>query len=133
MSEHNTDRRSVIKGLALTGAAVVTGSSLPSQAQAMFDKDIEILDAGKAAELAQPRGHRLDLSLHADSGRANHRQLLTRMLANGLIYRRAVNHYAQRRDDSYRRDRTEIDRPCDRRRGAWGQRQTAHYTSGCLA
>ena len=40
---------------------------------------------------------------HADSGGANHRQLLRRMLANGLIYRRAVNHYAQRRDDSYRR------------------------------
>ncbi len=50
LSEHNTDRRSVIKGLALTGAAVVTGSSLPSQAQAMFDKDIEI---GALATLAK--------------------------------------------------------------------------------
>jgi Rieske Fe-S protein len=42
-----TDRRSVIKGLALTGTAVIAGSSLPNpaqtgQAQAMFDKNIEI-------------------------------------------------------------------------------------------
>jgi Rieske Fe-S protein len=42
MSEQNMDRRSVIKGLALTGAAVVAGSSLPGQAQAMFDKSIEV-------------------------------------------------------------------------------------------
>jgi Rieske Fe-S protein len=37
-----TDRRSVIKGLALTGTAMAVGSSLPSQAQAMFDKGIEV-------------------------------------------------------------------------------------------
>jgi Rieske Fe-S protein len=42
MNEQKTNRRSVIKGLALTGAAVVAGSSLPTQAQAMFDKNIEI-------------------------------------------------------------------------------------------
>jgi Rieske Fe-S protein len=50
MNEQTTDRRSVIKGLALTGAAVVAGSSLPSQAQAMFDKSIEI---GALAKLAK--------------------------------------------------------------------------------
>ena len=91
------------------------------------DGNVEILHAGQAAELAQPRRHRLDLAVHTDSGGANHGQLLARILGHGLVYRRAVNHYAQRRDDSYRRQRTEIDRPCDRRRGAGGQRQTAHY------
>ena len=50
MSEQVTDRRSVIKGLALTGATVVAGSSLPSQAQAMFDKNIEIGALSKLAK-----------------------------------------------------------------------------------
>jgi Rieske Fe-S protein len=50
MSEHNMDRRSVIKGLALTGTAMAAGSSLPSQAQAMFDKNIEV---GALATLAK--------------------------------------------------------------------------------
>ena len=49
------------------------------------------------------------------------------MLGNGVVNRGSVNHYAQRRDDSYRRKRAEIDRPRDRRRGARGQRQTAQY------
>jgi Rieske Fe-S protein len=42
MSEQNIDRRSVIKGIALATAGVVVGSSLPSQAQAMFEKSIEV-------------------------------------------------------------------------------------------
>jgi Rieske Fe-S protein len=50
MNEQNTDRRSVIKGLTLTGAAVALGSSLPSQAQAMFDKNIEIGALSKLAK-----------------------------------------------------------------------------------
>lgn len=50
MNEQVTDRRSVIKGLALTGAAVVAGSSLPGLAQAMFDKSIEIGALSKLAK-----------------------------------------------------------------------------------
>jgi Rieske Fe-S protein len=50
MSQANIDRRSLIKGIALTGAAVVTGSSLPSQAQAMFDKGIEVGALSKLAK-----------------------------------------------------------------------------------
>jgi Rieske Fe-S protein len=50
MSEQVTDRRSVIKGLALATAGVAIGSSLPGQAQAMFDKSIEI---GALAKLAK--------------------------------------------------------------------------------
>ena len=42
MSEKNRDRRSVIKGLVLTSSGVAIGSSLLSQAQAMFEKSIEI-------------------------------------------------------------------------------------------
>jgi Rieske Fe-S protein len=49
-NEQNTDRRSVIKGLALATAGVAIGSSLPGQAQAMFDKSIEI---GALAKLAK--------------------------------------------------------------------------------
>ena len=49
-TEQNMDRRSVIKGLALGGAAVALGSSLPGQAQAMFEKGIEI---GALAKLAK--------------------------------------------------------------------------------
>jgi Rieske Fe-S protein len=48
MSEHNTDRRSVIKGLALTGTAMAVGSSLPSQAQAM-----PALEIGALSKLAK--------------------------------------------------------------------------------
>jgi hypothetical protein len=50
MSQANIDRRSLIKGIALTGAAVVTGSSLPGQAQAMFDKGIEVGALSKLAK-----------------------------------------------------------------------------------
>jgi Rieske Fe-S protein len=50
MNEQMTDRRSVIKGLALATAGVAVGSSLPSQAQAMFDKSIEV---GALATLAK--------------------------------------------------------------------------------
>ena len=50
MNEQNTDRRSIIKGLALGGAAVALGSSLPGQAQAMFEESIEI---GALAKLAK--------------------------------------------------------------------------------
>jgi Rieske Fe-S protein len=54
MSEHdspqNTDRRRVLKGLAMTGAAVVAGSSVPGQAQAMFAKSIEIAPLAKLAK-----------------------------------------------------------------------------------
>jgi Rieske Fe-S protein len=50
MNEQVTDRRSVIKGLALATAGVAIGSSLPSQAQAMFDKSIEV---GALATLAK--------------------------------------------------------------------------------
>jgi Rieske Fe-S protein len=42
VNEQVTDRRSVIKGLALVTAGAAIGSSLPSQAQTMFDKNIEI-------------------------------------------------------------------------------------------
>jgi Rieske Fe-S protein len=42
MNEQMTDRRSVIKGLALSAAGVAIGSSLPGQAQMMFDKSIEV-------------------------------------------------------------------------------------------
>jgi Rieske Fe-S protein len=50
MNEQVTDRRSVIKGLALATAGVAIGSNLPGQAQAMFDKSIEI---GALAKLAK--------------------------------------------------------------------------------
>jgi Rieske Fe-S protein len=50
MNEPVTDRRSVIKGLALATAGVAIGSSLPTQAQAMFSKGIEI---GALAKLAK--------------------------------------------------------------------------------
>jgi Rieske Fe-S protein len=50
MNEQVTDRRSVIKGLALATAGVAIGSSLSSQAQAMFDKSIEV---GALATLAK--------------------------------------------------------------------------------
>jgi Rieske Fe-S protein len=50
MSEQVTDRRSVIKGLAFATAGVAIGSSLPGQAQAMFDKSIEIGAVSKLAK-----------------------------------------------------------------------------------
>jgi cytochrome b6-f complex iron-sulfur subunit len=50
MSEQNMDRRSVIKGLALATAGVAIGSGLPGQAQAMFDKSIEIGALSKLAK-----------------------------------------------------------------------------------
>jgi Rieske Fe-S protein len=48
VSEQNTDRRSVIKGLALATAGVAIGSSLPGQAQTM-----PALEIGALAKLAK--------------------------------------------------------------------------------
>jgi Rieske Fe-S protein len=50
MNEKSMDRRSVIKGLVLTSSGVAIGSSLLSQAQAMFDKSIEIGALSKLAK-----------------------------------------------------------------------------------
>jgi Rieske Fe-S protein len=50
MSEKNMDRRSVIKGLVLTSSGVAIGSSLLSQAQAMFEESIEVGALSKFAK-----------------------------------------------------------------------------------
>jgi Rieske Fe-S protein len=42
MSEQNTDRRTVVKGLAITGAGVAIGVNLNAQGQTMLEKPIEI-------------------------------------------------------------------------------------------
>jgi Rieske Fe-S protein len=42
MSEQNTDRRTVVKGLAITGAGVAIGVNLNAQGQTMLEKPIEV-------------------------------------------------------------------------------------------
>jgi Rieske Fe-S protein len=42
MSEQNIDRRTVVKGLAITGAGVAIGANLNAQGQTMLEKPIEI-------------------------------------------------------------------------------------------
>jgi Rieske Fe-S protein len=44
---NNTNRRSVIKGLAITGAGVALGTNLQAQAQTMLEKAIAIADLSK--------------------------------------------------------------------------------------
>ena len=48
-----TDRRSVIKGLALTGTAVVVGSSLPSPAQTSQAQTMQAIEIGALSKLAK--------------------------------------------------------------------------------
>ena len=79
---------------------------------------------GRLPNCAQPRGHRLDFALHADRGGAHHGELLAGMLRDRIVDRRAIDHHAQRRDDSYRRKRAEIDRSRDGRFGGRRLRQT---------
>ena len=50
MSEQNIDRRTVVKGLAITGAGVAVGANLTAQGQTMLEKAIEI---GEVAKLAK--------------------------------------------------------------------------------
>ncbi len=50
MSEQNIDRRTVVKGLAITGAGVAVGATLTAQGQTMLEKAIEI---GEVAKLAK--------------------------------------------------------------------------------
>lgn len=47
MSEQNIDRRTVVKGLAITGAGVAVGANLNAQAQTMLEKAIEIGEVAK--------------------------------------------------------------------------------------
>ncbi len=47
MSEQNIDRRTVVKGLAITGAGVAVGANLTAQGQTMLEKAIEIGEVAK--------------------------------------------------------------------------------------
>jgi Rieske Fe-S protein len=47
MSEQNIDRRTVVKGLAITTAGVAVGANLNAQAQTMLEKAIEIGEVAK--------------------------------------------------------------------------------------
>jgi Rieske Fe-S protein len=50
MNEQNIDRRTVVKGLAITTAGVAVGANLTAQGQTMLEKAIEI---GEVAKLAK--------------------------------------------------------------------------------
>jgi hypothetical protein len=68
------------------------------------DRNVEILHAGQAANWRSRAVIAWILALH--TGQRRVRTMASCWLefwATALVYRRAVNHHAQRRDDSYRR------------------------------